>query len=219
MTFIYNNTIKSFKTNTYTFIPKNVPKSVDVFIFYPGIIIGNKVGRDYMPQKVAAAAPDWFDRYVLVFPTTWTTPYSSVKKEYEALLTKAGLTQRTLNIGIYSGSGNNSASVLSALASSGKELKNFIMMDPVPSPTLVKAVNAIKSRGGTAQYLYYNPSVWAGESYYGGVDPKGQLFGPIKNLIDAGTGTVGINKTVTSHFDIPTSMLAAYKAQIEKYLG
>ena len=222
------NSGKNITANTYTFLPKNTSvvdkalgnsKMVDVFIFYPGVDIGGKVGRDYMPQKVAAAAPDWFDRYVLVFPTTWTTPYSSVKKEYEALLTKAGLTQRTLNIGIYSGSGNNSASVLSALASSGKELKNFIMMDPVPSPTLVKAVNAIKSRGGTAQYLYYNPSVWAGESYYGGVDPKGQLFGPIKNLIDAGTGTVGINKTVTSHFDIPTSMLAAYKAQIEKYLG
>ena len=222
------NSGKNTTANTYTFIPKNTSvvdkalgnsKMVDVFIFYPGVDIGGKVGKDYMPQKVAAAAPDWFDRYVLVFPTTWTTPYSSVKKEYEALLTKAGLTQRTLNIGIYSGSGNNSASVLSALASSGKELRNFIMMDPVPSPALVKAVNSIKSRGGTAQYLYYNPSVWVGESYYGGVDSKGQLFGAIKNLIDAGTGTVGINKTVTSHFDIPTSMLANLKAQIEKYLG
>ena len=87
------------------------------------------------------------------------------------------------------------------------------------APALVKAVNSIKSRGGTAQYLYYNPSVWVGESYYGGVDSKGQLFGAIKNLIDAGTGTVGINKITVSHFDIPTSMLAAYKAQIEKYLG
>ncbi len=172
-----------------------------------------------MPQKVTAAAPDWFDKYVLVFPTTWTTSYSSVKREYEELLTKVGLTVKSLNIGIYSGSGNNTASVLSALQSSGRELKNFIMMDPVPSGNLVKAVNAIKNRGGTAQYLYYNTTVWGGAAYYGGVDSKGQLYGPIKNLVDAGTGKVAITKTTIGHYDIPTSILKAYKSQIEQYLG
>jgi len=213
------NSGKNTTTNTYTFLPKTTNKAVDVFIFYPGINVGGKVGRDYMPQKVTAAAPDWFDKYVLVFPTTWTTSYSSVKREYEELLTKAGLTVKSLNIGIYSGSGNNTASVLSALQSSGRELKNFIMMDPVPSGNLVKAVNAIKNRGGTAQYLYYNTTVWGGAAYYGGVDSKGQLYGPIKNLVDAGTGKVAITKTTIGHYDIPTSILKAYKSQIEQYLG
>jgi len=213
------NSGKNTTTNTYTFLPKTTNKAVDVFIFYPGINVGGKVGRDYMPQKVTAAAPDWFDKYVLVFPTTWTTSYSSVKREYEELLTKAGLTVKSLNIGIYSGSGNNTASVLSALQSSGRELKNFIMMDPVPSGNLVRAVNAIKNRGGTAQYLYYNTAVWGGAAYYGGVDSKGQLYGPIKNLVDAGTGKVAITKTTIGHYDIPTSILKAYKSQIEQYLG
>ena len=213
------NSGKNTTANTYTYIPKTSNKAVDVFIFYPGINVGGKVGRDYMPQKVTAAAPDWFDKYVLVFPTTWTTSYSTVKREYEDLLTKAGLTVRTLNIGIYSGSGNNTASVLSALRSSGRELKNFIMMDPVPSANLVKAVDAIKTRGGTAQYLYYNTAVWGGASYYGGVDSKGQLYGPIKNLVDAGTGKVAITKTAIGHYDIPTAILKAYKSQIEQYLG
>jgi len=213
------NSGKNTTANTYTYLPKTTTKEVDVFIFYPGIDIGGIVGRDYMPKKVTAAAPDWFDKYVLVFPTTWTTPYSNVKKEYEALLTKAGLTAKTINIGIYSGSGNNSASVLSVVKASGRELKNFIIMDPVPSANLISAVKAVINRGGTFQYLYYNPNAWGGASYYGGVDSKGQLFGNIKALVDAGAGKVGITKVSTSHYDIPTVMLKAYKSRIEKSLG
>ena len=93
------------------------------------------------------------------------------------------------------------------------------MMDPVPSANLTAAVKAVINRGGTFQYLYYNPSVSAGESYYGGVDSKGQLFGAIKTLVDAGTGKVGITKTTIGHYDIPTAILKAYKSQIEKSLG
>jgi len=228
------NSGKNTTANTYTYLPKTTTKKeVDVFVFYPGVDIGGIVGRDYMPKKVTAAAPDWFDKYVLVFPTTWATLYSSVKKEYQELLTKAGLTQRTLNIGIYSGSGNNSASVLSAVKSSGKELRNFIIMDPVPSDNLISAVKAVIARGGTFQYLYYNPKAWEittaviargiveriREGFYGGVDSKGQLFGNIKDLVDAGAGKVGITKVSTPHYDIPTAILKAYKSQIEKSLG
>jgi len=188
------NSGKNTTANTYTYIPKNSTKEVDVFIFYPGVDVGGRIGRDYMPQKVTAAAPDWFDKYVLVFPTTWTTSFSSVKREINELLTKAGLTQRTLNIGIYSGSGNNSASVLAA-------------------------VKSIINRGGTFQYLYYNPNAWVGESYYGSVDRNGALQGSIATLINSGTGKVGIKRVSTGHLDIPTFMLRELKLQIEKNLG
>ncbi len=213
------NSGKNTTANTYTYIPKNSTKEVDVFIFYPGVDVGGRIGRDYMPQKVTAAAPDWFDKYVLVFPTTWTTSFSSVKREINELLTKAGLTQRTLNIGIYSGSGNNSASVLAAVKSSGRELRNFIMMDPVPSNNLTLAVKSIINRGGTFQYLYYNPNAWVGESYYGSVDRNGALQGSIATLINSGTGKVGIKRVSTGHLDIPTFMLRELKLQIEKNLG
>jgi hypothetical protein len=206
---------KNITPNTYTFLPKNAKKEVDVFIFYPGVIIADKVGRDYMPQKIKAGAADWFDKYVLVFPTTYTTSYSDVKKEYEALLSKAGLTQRTLNIGIYSGSGNEGVSVLSAVASAGKELRNFVMMDPVPSTSLQTAVKARQSIGGTFQWLYYNPAAWGGASYYGGENTSG-LYGNIKNLAGLLTNSY---KTKTAHYDIPASMISALKSQIEKSLG
>jgi len=199
---------------------KLATKSVDVFVFYPGIPVAGIIGRDYMPKKVTSAAPDWFDKYVLVFPTTWTTTFSSVKKEYEELLKKAGLTQRTLNISIYSGSGNESASVLSAVKLSGKELRNFIMMDPVPSSALKNAITAVKDRGGTFQYLYYNPSAWGGAGYYGGINNKGELYGNIKTLVElAATKGVGSKKTATGHYDIPTFMLQELNLQIEKNLG
>jgi len=210
-----NNSGKNTTANTYTFLPKTAKKEVDVFIFYPGVNIGGKVGRDYMPQKVKSAAADWFDKYVLVFPTTYNTSYASVRKEVDGLLTKAGLTQRTLNIGIYSGSGNRGVSVLSAVKSAGKELKNFIIMDPVPSSTLQEAVKARQAIGGTSQYLYYNPSVWVGETYYGGENAKG-LYGDIKSLVDLLSNAV---RTKTAHYDIPSSMISDLKTQIEKSLG
>ena len=168
-----------------------------------------------MPQKIKSAAADWFDKYVLVFPTTWTTSYSSVKKEVNDLLTKSGLTQKTLNIGIYSGSGNESASVLSAVKSAGKELRNFIMMDPVPSNALQQAIKARQTIGGTFQWLYYNPAAWGGASYYGGENTSG-LYGNIKNLAGLLTNSY---KTRTAHYDIPASMISALKSQIEKSLG
>lgn len=206
---------KNITTNTYTFLPKTSKKEVDVFIFYPGVDIAGKVGRDYMPQKIKSGAADWFDKYVLVFPTTYTTSYSDVKKEYEALLAKAGLTQRTLNIGIYSGSGNEGVSVLSAVASAGKELRTFIMMDPVPSNSLQEAVKARQRIGGTFQYLYYNTEVWGAKSWYGGSNATG-LYGPIKNLVSLLPNS---NKTKTAHYDIPASMIGAIKLNVEKGLG
>ena len=206
---------KNITPHTYTFLPKTAKKEVDVFIFYPGVNIGGNVGRDYMPQKIKAAAADWFDKYVLVFPTTWTTSYSSVRSEVDGLLAKAGLTQRLLNIGIYSGSGNQSASVLSAVSSAGKELRTFIMMDPVPSPALQEAVKARQTIGGTFQHLYYNPDVWDKASWYGGY-ANGGLSGPIKNLVDLLPKSL---KVGTAHYDIPTYMISALKSQIEKGLG
>jgi hypothetical protein len=47
-----NNSGKNTTTNTYTFLPKTAKKEVDVFIFYPGIDIAGKTGRDYMPAKI-----------------------------------------------------------------------------------------------------------------------------------------------------------------------
>jgi hypothetical protein len=214
-TITINNSGKNITTNTYTFLPKTTKKEVDVFIFYPGIDIAGKTGRDYMPAKIKSGAADWFDKYVLVFPTTWTTSYASVRKEVNSLLAKAGLTQRTLNIGIYSGSGNQGASVLSAVSAAGNELKNFIMMDPVPSAALQAAVKSRQAKGGTSQYLYYNTEAWGGASYYGGSNAKG-LYGPIKNLTDLLSNAV---KTRTGHYDIPSSMIGDIKIQIEKSLG
>jgi hypothetical protein len=206
---------KNITANTYTWIPKNAPKSVDVFIFYPGIIVGNKVGRDYMPQKVKAGVPDWFDKYVLVFPTRHTTSYTSVKKEVDGLLAKAGLTQRTLNIGIYSGSGNGDASVLQAVKNAGKELRTFIMMDPTPSATLQSAVKARQAIGGTFQHLWYHP-YWGGADYYGGKGKDGKLYGNISLLVPLLKNAYETDK---GHYDIPAAMLAALKSQIEQGLG
>jgi hypothetical protein len=215
---VVNNKGLNKTVNTYTYLPKDITnKAVDVFIFYPGVDIDGKVGRDYMPQKVTAAVPDWFDKYVLVFPTTWTTPYADVKKEYETLLTKAGLTQRTLNIGIYSASGNRNANVLTAVKNAGKELRTFIMMDPVPSDTLQTAIKARQRIGGTFQYLWYRP-YWGGVSYYGG-KANGKLYGNIANLAPLLKNAVEIEKDALTHYGIPTAMLKAYKSAIEKGLG
>ena len=90
-------------------------------------------------------------------------------------------------------------------------------MDPVPSTNLISAVKTIITRGGTFQYLYYNPAAWDGANYYGGANANG-LYGNIKTLVDAGTGKVGIKRTATGHLDIPTFMLQELKAQIEKNL-
>jgi hypothetical protein len=207
--------------NTYTFIPKNAPKSVDVFIFYPGIIVDGKQGRDYMAPSIKQAVPDWFDKYVIVFPTLHTTDYASVRKEVNDLLAKRGLTQRLLNIGIFSGSGNGDASVLQAVKNAGKELRTFIIMDPSPSANLRAAIKARQKIGGTFQYLWYRP-YWGAKAskipdgYYGGKGANGKLYGNISLLVPL---LKNAYETDIGHMNIPAAMLKYYKATIEQGLG
>ena len=93
-------------------------------------------------------------------------------------------------------------------------------MDPVPSVALRNAITSVKGRGGTFQYLYYNPAAWGGVDYYGGTNSKGELYGNIKTLVDlAASNGVGYKRTATVHLDIPMFMLQELKEQIEKNLG
>ena len=189
-----------------------------MFIFFPGIIVGGKQGRDYMAPSIKQAVPDWFDKYVIVFPTLHTTSYTDVRKEVNDLLAKNGLTQRTLNIGIFSGSGNGDASVLQGVKNAGKELRTFIIMDPSPSDNLRAAVKARQKIGGTFQYLWYRP-YWgekASRTYYGGKGKDGKLYGNISLLVPL---LKNAYETDIGHMNIPAAMLKYYKATIEQGLG
>lgn len=211
--------------NADIYVPKltSDTKEVYVLIFYPGIPVGNQIGKIYMTnlirKAVSSPSPDWFNynNFIIVFPTTHTTAWSSVKSDYESIVQKAGLTVKGITVGIFSGSGTNS-SLMSYLKTSGKELKAFFIMDPTPSAALTAAVKGIQDRGGTAIYMTYNPNNWGGASYYGGANRAG-LYGNIKTLVDQVSLKSTPIQVSTGHMDIPVEMMVKLKAQIEGLLS
>jgi hypothetical protein len=202
---------KTTTSNCTIWTPKNVNGPVDVFVLYPGIKVGDKLGKEYMPPLVKNAVSDWFNKYAIVIPNKHTTPFENVKADLDAVLSKNKLSQKSLSVGIFSGSGNDSADITKYLGD--LSLKNLILMDPTPGNNLTSAAKKLSSKG-TGIYLMYNPKNWGDAGYYGGIS-GGSLYGPISKLA---TAVPNSDRVTTAHMNIPTEMLKKYKTQIERNL-
>ena len=100
---------------------------VSVIVFYPGIPVSGKIGKEYMPPLILKGAPTWFDKYVISIPNQHITDWSKVKNQYESEMTAFGLQTLNVSVGIYSGSGNGSTSIQKSLTGiSG--LKNLMLI-------------------------------------------------------------------------------------------
>jgi peptidoglycan hydrolase-like protein with peptidoglycan-binding domain len=190
-------------THSTISVPPGAKGQVPVFVFYPGIAVNGKIGREYMPPLIKAAVPDWYSKYVIVIPNQHTTPWDNVKTEIDAALSQAGISQKNISIGVFSGSGNNSANISSKV----KEIRprNFIVMDPTPGANLT---NSIKSLGSSSNIIMmYNPSNWGNAGYY---------VGGISNLEGAVSSAGTLDKVSTGHMTIPKEILTKYKSQIER---
>jgi hypothetical protein len=198
-------------SNCTIWTPKNVKGPVDVFVLYPGIKVGDNFGKEYMPPLVKNAVGDWFNKYVIVIPNKHTTPFANVKADLDAVLSNNKLSQKSLSVGIFSGSGNDSSDITKYLGD--LSLKNLILMDPTPGNNLTSAAKKLSSKG-TGIYLMYNPKNWGDAGYYGGIS-GGSLYGPISKLA---TAVPNSDRVTTAHMSIPTEMLKKYKTQIERNL-
>ena len=201
---------KIISTNATIYIPTftgNYTKEISVLVFYPGIPVGGKDGKVYMPPLVLGAVPDWEQKYVIVIPNKHTTDWSSVKKEYTDELTKVSLTEKDLSVGCFSGAGNGGSSIQKNL--SKLKVLNLMLMDPTSTGVIVSNVKTLKGKG-TNCYLMYNPNNWS-------------KYPDIKNGFVTLATTVGTNsentKSVTyDHEKIPGKFLTKWRDVIEKTL-
>lgn len=207
-----NNNGINYTTSATVWIPKNATKEAPVVIFYPGVEVNGNIGKQYMPSLIQNAVPDWFDKYVIVIPNTNITKYSNVKKEVDDLLAKSNLTAKSLSIGIFSGSGNNSADIAPTVGN--LDLKNLFLMDPFPGSSIIDSTSKAKAKG-TNIYMMYNPSNWSDNKGYGGVNNQGGLSGNILQLVNAAGNA---DKIAYNHMSIPSELLKKYKKQIENSL-
>ncbi len=181
-------------------IPPGVKGPTPIFVFYPGIRVSGKSGREYMPPLIKAAVPDWYSKYVIVFPNEHTTPWESVSADIEKTISQAGIQPKNINVGVFSGSGNSSTSIQRVL--SGLSLANFIIMDPWPSDSLVDNVDLIGKKG-TKVYMMVNSKSWR----------RGDALTDLEGAVEAAGGkTVDSN---FSHMQIPAESLKAFKSDIE----
>jgi hypothetical protein len=196
-------------TNATITIPNGKTGPISVLVFYPGIAVGGKDGKDYMPPIIKKSLPDFYEKYVIVVPNTDKTAWSNIKSEYEAEVKKANLTTKNISIGIFSGSGNNNRDIQKYL-SKIDGMVNFIIMDPWPGSTLKDNVTAIKNKG-IKVYMMYNPGEWTSYNTY----PSG-----LKNLLSVveKNNKDNVVKVTTKHIDIPSEMLTRFKSQIESNL-
>lgn len=181
---------------------------VSVLVFYPGIPVNGKIGKEYMPPLILKGAPNWFDNYVISIPHQHTTDWTKVKNQYENEMTLVGLQTLNISVGIYSGSGNGSTSIQKSLTSiSG--LKNLMLMDPSGGAGTTSTVK----NNGTSVFMVYNPKNWKGDANAG-----------IRNGFPALVKAVGSNITDTKsdtydHNQIPVIFLNTYKTLIESNLS
>lgn len=162
------------KKNSTIYTPDNLKGEVSVFILYPGIPVtcslNNKlslpaqknIGEIYMPPSVKAGVPDWFDKYVMVFPHLHTQPYVSVKKEVDEVLASKGLTLKSLNVGVFSGSGNLSIPTT-------EKLTTFLVMDTVVGGNTEANTSRVLKEGGKV-FCMFGPSNWGGAAKGYGTD-------------------------------------------------
>lgn len=181
---------------------------VSVIVFYPGIPVGGKIGKEYMPPLILKGAPTWFDKYVISIPNQHITDWSKVKNQYESEMTAFGLQTLNVSVGIYSGSGNGSTSIQKSLTGiSG--LKNLMLMDPSGGAGTTSKVKS----NGTNVFMVYNPKNWQGPANAG-----------IRNGFPALVTAVGTNVTDTNsssydHNQMPILFLNKYKSLIESNLS
>jgi len=208
------------KPNCTVYVPTFADQyttDVSVLVLFPGIPVGGKTGKTYFPPMIKAGAPTWFDKYVIVIPNEHTTKWDSVKKEYsEAMASvpqgtgkdlKYVLVEKTVSIGVFSGSGNGTANIQSKLVSINPT--HLIIMDPSASGSLTQNVKTLVNKG-TSCYLMYNTNNW-------------DSFPALKNGFPALAAAVdtGVNKSQKvklGHTSIPQQTLKIFAPDIEKKL-
>lgn len=204
---VYSGTKKSVPSSHSTVsIPINVTGPVPVFIFYPGIPVGGKIGKDYMPPIIQNAVPSWYNNYIIAVPNSHTTSYDNVVSDINNAIKKVNpsISIGSINIGIFSGSGNNSADISKKIMSI-KPL-NLILMDPTPGLNLINSISS-----ATNVYMMYNPSNWGSAKYYV------NSIGDLENAIQTVNGV--LDKVKTSHMKIPADMLKKYMGNIQSSLN
>jgi len=190
-------------------IPNNQKKGpVPVIVLYPGIKVGNQIGKEYMPPLIRQAVPDWYDKYVIVIPDEHSTRWSDVKKDITEALSRSGLSQKSLTLGLFSGSGGRGTDVSRNLQSISPN--NLLLMDPSPGKNLIDAIAYLPKE--TQVIMEYNPKNWGSPKWY--TDYIGKLVDEVqkRGLV---YDTQGLNK---DHMNIPSDMLIRYKQNIESNL-
>lgn len=196
--------------NATIYIPTfgdNYTKEISVLVFYPGIPVGGKDGKVYMPPLIQKVVPDWFNKYVIVIPNKHTTDWDLVKSEYSLEMKNVGLIEKNLSIGCFSGSGNSSSSIQKNL--SKISVLNLMLMDPSSTGTIQTNVKYLKSKG-TICYLMYNPNNW--KSYPDTVTG----FTALSTAV--GVNVLNTKSTKYDHEEIPGKFLTKWRGDIEKTL-
>jgi hypothetical protein len=179
---------------------------VPVMVFYPGIKVDGKIGREYMPGLIKQAVPDWYDKYVIVIPNEHNTRWNVVRKEIEQALKESNLTQKNVSLGIFSGSGSKGTDISKSILSI-PNLKNLILMDPTPGKDLIKSVRDLP--GGVNVALEYNPKNWGAQKWY--TDYIGELVSEASKR-----GGVYDTNGTSDHMSIPGDILIRNKKAIEE---
>ena len=196
--------------NSTIYIPtfgEKYTKEISVLVFYPGIPVGGKDGKVYMPPLIQKVVPDWFKKYVIVIPNKHTSDWDLVKSEYSIEMKNVGLVEKNLSVGCFSGSGNSSSSIQKNL--SKLSVLNLMLMDPSSTGTIQTNVKTLKSKG-TICYLMYNPNNW--KSYPDTVAG----FKPLSTAV--GENVLNTKSAKYDHEDIPGKFLVKWRDIIEKSL-
>lgn len=206
---------KIISKNSTIYIPTftdNYTKEISVLVFYPGNDVNGKTGKIYMPSLIQAGVPDWFNKYVIVIPNTDVIKWDLVKAEYTAELTKVGLIQKDLSIGLYSEATGAKSDILAKLPIEKNLIKvlNLMLMDAVSIGNVISTVQKVKSYGAIC-YLTYNINNFSGY--------KNVLVKNYSDLVKAvGDNVVNTKSTTNDHLEIPTKFLTKWRDDIEKTL-
>lgn len=200
----------AFSQNCTVFIPGkgDGTTQVSVIVLYPGIAVGGAIGKEYMPPLINKAVPEWFNKYVIIIPNAHNSDWDKIELDYQKSIKAAGLIQKDLSIGCFSGAGNSNTSIQQKLTS--LKPKNLFLMDPTSVGKIVENVRLLKAKG-TSCYLMYNPSNW-GKRYSaiaGGFEKLSEVVG--ENSINTGS-------RLNDHMKIPGRLLNQWKYQIERSL-
>lgn len=219
------------KQNSTIHVPDSLQGEVSAFIFYPGIpvtcSVNNKldlpsqknIGEVYMPPSVRNGVPDWFDKYVIVFPHTHTASFNLVKGELDTVLNGKNLKLAALNVGVFSGSGN-------IPIPSSVKLTTFLVMDTIVGPNTTSTTKRVLADGGKV-FLMFGPSSWGGQATGHGTNYwkpifeqlKPEDYGEIKSSTYASFGFPADEDSGCGqrmwHMVMPQYFLSYFKSKIE----